>query len=69
MLLARPRFPMRFFSSVGPAAEWLCATTARGASGPLAPGEIVAAAEQVRRLDPARRDDNRPAGAFRAVSA
>jgi RNA polymerase sigma-70 factor (ECF subfamily) len=68
-LLARPRFPMRFFFSVTAATAWLCATTARGAAGPLVPDDLTAAAERVRRLDPARRDDRRHAGAFRIVSA
>jgi RNA polymerase sigma-70 factor (ECF subfamily) len=68
-LLARPRFPMRFFFSVSAAAAWLCATTARGAAGPLVPDELTAAAERVRRLDPDRCDERRRVGSVRIVSA
>ena len=69
MLLARPRFPLRFFSSVMAAAEWLCRTTARGCAGPLAPAKLAAAAEDMRRLDAVRDDEARHARSFRAVSA
>ena len=70
MLLARPRFPLRFFSSVMAAAEWLCRTTARGFAGrPLAPAKLAAAAENMRRLDAVRDDEARHARSFRAVSA
>ncbi len=69
MLLARPRFPMRFFFSVHAAAAWLCETTARGAAGPLVSDQLAAAVEQVRRLDPDRRDERRHVRYFRAVSA
>jgi len=69
MLLARPRFPLRFFPSVGAAAGWLCETTARGCAGPLAPTKLAAAAECVRRLDAVRDDGARHARSFRAVSA
>jgi RNA polymerase sigma-70 factor (ECF subfamily) len=59
MLLARPRFPVRFVTSVTAAAQWLCATTARGPGGPLDPAALAAAAERVRRLDAERRDARR----------
>ena len=68
MLLARPRFPMRFFSSVQAAAEWLCQTTARGCAGPLAAEELAAAAERLRRVDPESRSDHRDARARPTVS-
>jgi RNA polymerase sigma-70 factor, ECF subfamily len=55
LLLARPRFPMRFFSSVREAADWLCGTVARGREGPLVPEQLVAAADQMRRLEADRR--------------
>ena len=64
MLLARPRFPLRFFSSVMAAAEWLCRTTARGCAGPLAPAKLAAAAEDMRRLDAVRDDEARHARSF-----
>jgi len=54
-LLARPRFPMQFFSSVTAASAWLSTTTARGPAGPLAAAELTSAVEQVRRLDGRRR--------------
>jgi RNA polymerase sigma-70 factor (ECF subfamily) len=69
MLLARPRFPMRFFSSVRAAAEWLCETTARDCAGRLAPAKLAAAAEDMRRLDAVRDAAARRARSFRAVSA
>ena len=47
MLLARPRFPMRAFAGIEPAASWLCGTYARGAHGPMSPGELAAAAERL----------------------
>ena len=59
-LLARPRFPMHFFSSLPAAAGWLCDTVARCAEGPLAANDLVAAAESVRRLQPERRDRTPP---------
>jgi RNA polymerase sigma-70 factor (ECF subfamily) len=65
--LARPRFPMRFFFSVSAAAAWLCATTARGAAGPLVPDELTAAAERVRLLDPDQPGERRPVRSFHAV--
>ena len=68
-LLVRPRFPMRFFFSLKAATAWLCATTARGAAGPLLPDELTAAAERVRRIDPDRRDERRPVRVLRSVSA
>jgi hypothetical protein len=68
-LLARPRFPMRFFASVGPAVDWLCQTTAHGSSGPLLPGALADAVARVRGLDGGRGDDPRPARSLRAVSA
>ena len=52
MLLARPRFPMRSFDGIEPAANWLCSTYARGAHGPLSPGELGAAAERLLALRP-----------------
>jgi RNA polymerase sigma factor (sigma-70 family) len=52
MLLARPRFPMRCFDGIGPAAAWLCGSYARGARGPLPAGELAAAAERLRALRP-----------------
>jgi len=68
-LLARPRFPMRFFFSVSAASAWLSATSARSAAGPLVPDELTAAAERVRRLDPERREERRHVRSFRTVSA
>jgi len=68
-LLARPRFPMSFFSSVAAAADWLCQTTARGPDGPLLPDALAAAAERVRQVDADRDDERRHARSFRAVSA
>ena len=52
MLLARPRFPMRCFDGVAPAAAWLCDTYARGARGALPAGELAAAVERLRALAP-----------------
>lgn len=68
-LLARPRFPMRFFFSVSAATAWLSATSARSAAGRLVPDELAAAAERVRQLDPERREERRHVRSFRAVSA
>ncbi|HEY7374329.1 MAG TPA: sigma-70 family RNA polymerase sigma factor [Polyangia bacterium] len=68
-LLARPRFPMRFFFSFRAATAWLCATTARSAAGPLDPDELAAAAERVRQLDPDRGDERRHVRSLRAVTA
>jgi RNA polymerase sigma-70 factor (ECF subfamily) len=68
-LLARSRFPMQFFASVTAAAEWLCATTARGPRGPLEVDELTAAIEHVRRLDADRLDDRRRARNLDVVSA
>ena len=59
MLQARPRFPVRFVTSIMAAAQWLCATTARGTGGPLTATALAAAAERVRRLDAGRPDDRR----------
>jgi RNA polymerase sigma-70 factor (ECF subfamily) len=67
-LLVRPRFPMAFFSSVAEAAAWSCATTARGAAGPLAPAELIAAAERLRRLEVGPPAGSRHARAHRVVS-
>ena len=67
-LLARPRFPMRFFFSVSAASAWLSATSARSAEGPLVPDALAAAAERVRQLDPGRREERRHVRYFRAVS-
>jgi RNA polymerase sigma-70 factor, ECF subfamily len=52
MLLARPRFPVRFFDGIEPAARWLCDTFARGARGPMSPAVLTAAAEHVRAQHP-----------------
>jgi len=52
MLLARPRFPMRSFTGIEAAASWLCGSYARGANGPLSPGELGAAAQQLLALRP-----------------
>jgi RNA polymerase sigma-70 factor (ECF subfamily) len=52
MLLARPRFPMRFFKGVEPAAAWLCQHFARGADGPLPLADLCATAEHLRTLRP-----------------
>jgi RNA polymerase sigma factor (sigma-70 family) len=69
MLLARPRFPLRFFSSVRGAAEWLCEGAARGCAGPLVPAQLVAAAEDMRRLEAGRPDDRRHVRSFSIVRA
>ena len=53
MLLARPRFPLRSFPGIEPAASWLCGTYARGARGPLSADQLGAAAERLRALRPA----------------
>ena len=50
MVLARPRFPMRFFKSVDTAAEWLGDDCARGPHGALTQGDLSAAAEYLRGL-------------------
>jgi len=42
--------PMSFFRSLDAAAEWLCRDVARGPAGPIAPADLVAAAEHIRRL-------------------
>ena len=68
-LLARPRFPMQFFSSLPAAAAWLCDTTARCAAGPLAAADLVAAAECVRQVQPERREERRRARTIPIVSA
>ena len=52
MLLARPRFPMRCFAGVAPAAAWLCDMHARGPRGPLGADELAAAAESLRAIRP-----------------
>jgi RNA polymerase sigma factor (sigma-70 family) len=69
MLLARPRFPLRFFSSVKGAAEWLCEGAARGCAGPLVPAQLAAAAEDIRRLEAGRGDDRRHVRSFPIVRA
>ena len=69
MLLARPRFPLRFFSSVKGAAEWLCEGAARGCGGPLAPARLAAAAEDLRRLEAGSRDGRRHVQSFPVVRA
>jgi RNA polymerase sigma-70 factor (ECF subfamily) len=48
MVLARPRFPMRFFKSVDAAAAWLANECALGPDGPLAADQLVAAGEYLR---------------------
>jgi RNA polymerase sigma-70 factor, ECF subfamily len=50
MLLARPRFPMRHFDAIEPAAAWLCSSYARSAHGPLGARELVTAAERLRAI-------------------
>ncbi|MFZ5890539.1 MAG: RNA polymerase sigma factor [Myxococcota bacterium] len=50
MILARPRFPMRFYKALGPAASWLCEDCAFGPRGALEATELVAAAESLRAL-------------------
>jgi RNA polymerase sigma-70 factor, ECF subfamily len=52
MLLARPRFPIRSFTAIEPAADWLCENYARSRDGALSAAELVAAAEHVRGLRP-----------------
>jgi len=70
MLLARPRFPMSFFSCTGEAIDWLCKTTARDAGdGPLCPAALAAAVERVRGIDGDGDGDRRRARPFRTVSA
>ncbi len=49
MVLARPRFPMRFFKTMDAASEWL-ADVSRGPNGPLLPPELAAAAERLREI-------------------
>ena len=68
MLQARPRFPVRFVTSIMAAAQWLCATTARGTGGPLTATALAAAAERVRRLDAGRPDDRRRPRSHAVVS-
>jgi RNA polymerase sigma-70 factor (ECF subfamily) len=48
MLLARPRFPIRFFTAMEPAAEWLCSGYARGPDGPMRTAELISAAQRLR---------------------
>jgi RNA polymerase sigma-70 factor (ECF subfamily) len=69
LLLARPRFPTGFFSSVGEAAAWVCAMGAHGRDCALAPDALAAAAEQVRRLAAERPDDRRHVRSFPVVRA
>jgi len=52
MLLAGPRFPMRAFAGIEPAAAWLCETYAHGAHGPLSARTLAAAGERLRALRP-----------------
>jgi RNA polymerase sigma-70 factor, ECF subfamily len=68
-LLARPRFPMCFFSCVNAAVDWLCQTTARGPDGPIVPAALAAAVERVRQVDADREADHRRARSFRTISA
>jgi RNA polymerase sigma-70 factor, ECF subfamily len=67
MLLARPRFPMRFFASVQAAADWLCETTARGCAGPLDPRQLADAAERLRRIETDGGQENRHARVLASV--
>lgn len=46
-VLSRPRFPMRFFSSVSSGSDWLCAHCARGVDGPMSSARLTAAAERL----------------------
>jgi RNA polymerase sigma-70 factor (ECF subfamily) len=69
MVLARPRFPVRFVSSISAAAQWLCATTAHGPHGPLDPVTLAAAAERIRRLDAERPDNRRRPRSHTVVSS
>jgi RNA polymerase sigma-70 factor (ECF subfamily) len=48
MVLARPRFPMRFFKSVEAGAAWLAEDCGRGPSGALTAAELTAASEYLR---------------------
>lgn len=48
MVLARPRFPMRFFKAIDAAAVWLADSCALGPNGPLHAEELVAAAGSLR---------------------
>jgi RNA polymerase sigma factor (sigma-70 family) len=48
VVLARPRFPMRFFTTVESAAAWLSDACAFGPQGPLPASELVAAGEYLR---------------------
>jgi RNA polymerase sigma-70 factor (ECF subfamily) len=68
-LLARPRFPMRFFSSLPAAAEWLCGSVAHAAAGPITSTALVVAAEHVRQLAPDRRDGRRHASTMPVARA
>jgi RNA polymerase sigma-70 factor (ECF subfamily) len=55
MVLARPRFPMRFFKSVEAGAAWLAEDCGRGPSGALTPEELTAAGEYLRGVSRAHR--------------
>lgn len=68
-LLARPRFPMCFFSSVNAAVDWLCQTTACGPEGPLRPPALADAVARVRGIDAGQSDDRRHTRLLRVVSA
>lgn len=48
VVLSRPRFPMRFFSSMSSGSDWLCAHYARGVDGPLSSADLTGAAERLR---------------------
>lgn len=48
VVLSRPRFPMRFFSSMAAGSDWLCAHYARNADGPISSTDLMAAAERLR---------------------
>ncbi|MGC4089992.1 MAG: sigma-70 family RNA polymerase sigma factor [Polyangiaceae bacterium] len=51
MVLARPRFPMRFFTSSDAAATWICNGCALGPSGPLPFEQLQQAVERLRTLN------------------
>jgi len=49
-VLARPRFPMRFFKALEPAASWLADGCALGSDGPLPARELEACVKKLRAL-------------------
>jgi RNA polymerase sigma-70 factor (ECF subfamily) len=50
VVLSRPRFPMRFFSSIAAGSDWLCAHYARSPDGPVSSAALTDAAERLRRV-------------------